>query len=219
MAVRPAAQCKQNPFVGAHRSILAAGWRRLQRTRAPCPRQQQAPQASFLGVGAPEALLVGVVALIVFGPKGLAEAAKSLGKTVRAFQPTLKELASVSSELKSTLEEQIGLDDIRQEFRQGSASSQPAAPSSAASSDSANGKVTTYPAADPNPAAEEQPQLRPLADGEPARIDPDIERKRAESATQAWQGEPPAHSPEGLTIAELEALLARKKAAQNSPGS
>jgi hypothetical protein len=37
----------------------------------------QPPQMSFLGVGAPEALLVGVVALIVFGPKGLAEAAKS----------------------------------------------------------------------------------------------------------------------------------------------
>lgn len=28
---------------------------------------------AFLGVGAPEAVLVGVVALIVFGPKGLAE--------------------------------------------------------------------------------------------------------------------------------------------------
>jgi mttA/Hcf106 family len=30
-------------------------------------------RASFFGVGAPEALLVGVVALVVFGPKGLAE--------------------------------------------------------------------------------------------------------------------------------------------------
>ena len=29
--------------------------------------------ASVFGVGAPEALLVGVVALVVFGPKGLAE--------------------------------------------------------------------------------------------------------------------------------------------------
>ena len=29
--------------------------------------------SSFLGVGAPEALLVGVVALVVFGPKGLAD--------------------------------------------------------------------------------------------------------------------------------------------------
>ena len=33
----------------------------------------QKVHASFFGVGAPEALLVGVVALIVFGPKGLAE--------------------------------------------------------------------------------------------------------------------------------------------------
>lgn len=30
-------------------------------------------QASLLGVGAPEALVIGVVALLVFGPKGLAE--------------------------------------------------------------------------------------------------------------------------------------------------
>jgi len=30
-------------------------------------------RASLLGVGAPEALVIGVVALLVFGPKGLAE--------------------------------------------------------------------------------------------------------------------------------------------------
>lgn len=29
--------------------------------------------ASLFGVGAPEALVIGVVALLVFGPKGLAE--------------------------------------------------------------------------------------------------------------------------------------------------
>ena len=33
----------------------------------------QTVQMSFFGVGAPEALLVGVVALVVFGPKGLAD--------------------------------------------------------------------------------------------------------------------------------------------------
>lgn len=32
----------------------------------------------MFGVGAPEALLVGVVALVVFGPKGLAEVRRSL---------------------------------------------------------------------------------------------------------------------------------------------
>ncbi|KAK6121885.1 hypothetical protein DH2020_044400 [Rehmannia glutinosa] len=48
--------------------------------------------ASLFGVGAPEALVIGVVALLVFGPKGLAE--------------------EVSREFKSTLEKEIGLDEI-----------------------------------------------------------------------------------------------------------
>ncbi|XP_057545875.1 sec-independent protein translocase protein TATB, chloroplastic-like [Amaranthus tricolor] len=67
--------------------------------------------ASLFGVGAPEALVIGVVALLVFGPKGLAEVARNLGKTLRAFQPTIKELQEVSREFKSTLEREISLDD------------------------------------------------------------------------------------------------------------
>ena len=50
---------------------------------------------SFLGVGAPEAVLVGVTALIVFGPKGLADVVKNAGKALRAFQPAIKELQEV----------------------------------------------------------------------------------------------------------------------------
>ena len=38
----------------------------------------QSIRASFLGVGAPEAFVVAVVALLVFGPKGLAEASRPL---------------------------------------------------------------------------------------------------------------------------------------------
>ncbi|CAN6589026.1 unnamed protein product [Malus baccata var. baccata] len=68
--------------------------------------------ASLFGVGAPEALVIGVVALLVFGPKGLAEVARTLGKTLRAFQPTIRELQEVSRDFKSTLEKEIGLDDI-----------------------------------------------------------------------------------------------------------
>ncbi|MED6121133.1 hypothetical protein PIB30_027340 [Stylosanthes scabra] len=67
--------------------------------------------ASLFGVGAPEALVIGVVALLVFGPKGLAEVARNLGKTLRAFQPTIRELQDVSREFKSTLTREIGLDD------------------------------------------------------------------------------------------------------------
>ncbi|KAL9270057.1 Sec-independent protein translocase protein TATB, chloroplastic-like protein [Drosera capensis] len=68
--------------------------------------------ASLFGVGAPEALVIGVVALLVFGPKGLAEVARNLGKTLRAFQPTIRELQEVSREFKSSLEREIGLDDV-----------------------------------------------------------------------------------------------------------
>lgn len=67
--------------------------------------------ASLFGVGAPEALVIGVVALLVFGPKGLAEVARNLGKTWRAFQPTIRELQEVSREFKSSLEREISLDD------------------------------------------------------------------------------------------------------------
>ncbi|KAM0896265.1 hypothetical protein ACQ4PT_023316 [Festuca glaucescens] len=67
--------------------------------------------SSLFGVGAPEALVIGVVALLVFGPKGLAEVARNLGKTLRAFQPTIRELQDVSRDFRSTLEREIGLDE------------------------------------------------------------------------------------------------------------
>ncbi|KAK4384966.1 Sec-independent protein translocase protein TATB, chloroplastic [Sesamum angolense] len=126
--------------------------------------------ASLFGVGAPEFLVIGVVALLVFGPKGLAEeeligalldqlrwspiqsednsagndnifvvvmfffnipssVARNLGKTLRAFQPTIRELQEVSREFKSTLEREIGLDDIDSPVSKGS-SSNPAKPTS-----------------------------------------------------------------------------------------
>ncbi|XVE64258.1 hypothetical protein DITRI_Ditri07aG0086400 [Diplodiscus trichospermus] len=68
--------------------------------------------ASLFGVGAPEALVIGVVALMVFGPKGLAEVARNLGKTLREFQPAIRELQEVSREFKSTLEREIGVDEM-----------------------------------------------------------------------------------------------------------
>ncbi|QDZ25715.1 TatB-like sec-independent protein translocon protein [Chloropicon primus] len=74
-------------------------------------------KASLFGVGTPEVLVIGVVALLVFGPKGLADAAKSLGKTLRTFQPTIQELKEVSEEFKTTLEDEIGLDEFKTSMR------------------------------------------------------------------------------------------------------
>ena len=45
------------------------------------------------------------------------QAAKSLGQTLRAFQPTIRELTQVSAELKSTLESEIGINEIKEELR------------------------------------------------------------------------------------------------------
>ncbi len=136
---------------------------------------------------------------------------------MRSFQPTLKELASVSSELKSTLEEQIGLDEIRQEFRQGPERRQ------GLQSPPTPGLTPTDRSSSSATAADDQVPLQPLSQGEVERIDPDIERKRAEAAHQAWNTSPPPRQPdsslEGMTIDELETLLARKRAAQSKPGS
>ncbi|KAJ0963591.1 hypothetical protein J5N97_028713 [Dioscorea zingiberensis] len=101
--------------------------------------------ASLFGVGAPEALVIGVVALLVFGPKGLAEVARNLGKTLRAFQPTIKELQDVSREFKSTLEREIGLDDVA------SSANNTYRPTSSV------GKETQLPAVDPNGATTRNP--------------------------------------------------------------
>lgn len=74
----------------------------------PHPHRPQPVARSFLGVGAPEAVLVAIVALVVFGPKGLADAAKSLGQALRAFQPTIREVVEVSQDLRGTLEKVRG---------------------------------------------------------------------------------------------------------------
>ncbi|KAJ8775381.1 hypothetical protein K2173_023146 [Erythroxylum novogranatense] len=74
-------------------------------------------RASLFGVGAPEALVIRVVALLVFSPKGLGEVARNLGKTLRDFQPAIKEPQEVSREFKSTLEKAIGLDEISSELQ------------------------------------------------------------------------------------------------------
>ena len=67
---------------GLVRSALSAGAAVLSACAEPrgathtrsVVRLAQLVQASFLGVGAPEAFVIAIVALLVFGPKGLAEA-------------------------------------------------------------------------------------------------------------------------------------------------
>jgi TatA/E family protein of Tat protein translocase len=60
----------------------------------------------FGSIGFPELLVIFVIALIVFGPKKLPDLGRSLGKSLAEFK-------RASNELRSTLEEEVRLDEQR----------------------------------------------------------------------------------------------------------
>ncbi len=55
-------------------------------------------------IGMPELIIIFVIALIIFGPRKLPELGRSLGKSLAEFK-------RASNELKSTLEEEIRLEE------------------------------------------------------------------------------------------------------------
>ena len=122
-------------------------------------------------MGAPEALVIGVVALLVFGPKGLADIAKQLGQTLRAFQPTIKELQEVSREFRDTLEDEIGLDEIRNDIA-GVTAPVP----------------TKRQAPAPDPVDTDTAVSAPSADESENMV---TEEMRAQAAAAAWGGDEP----------------------------
>jgi sec-independent protein translocase protein TatA len=60
----------------------------------------------FGSIGMPELIIIFVIALIIFGPRKLPELGRSLGKSINEFK-------KASNELKSTLEEEIRLEEQR----------------------------------------------------------------------------------------------------------
>jgi TatA/E family protein of Tat protein translocase len=145
---------------------------------------------AFLGVGAPEAVLVGVVALILFGPKGLAQAAKSLGQGVKALAPTIRELTDISTDLKSTIEDEIGLSEIRDEL-------------SSTLSPTPTQKVRSI---DPSGEMEEDPEIEAKR-LESAKLAWGNDSGAAEREEQ--------RAVESLSLEELEAELKRRKTTEN----
>jgi sec-independent protein translocase protein TatA len=76
-------------------------------------------------IGMPELIIIFVIALIIFGPRKLPELGRSLGKSLAEFK-------KASNELKSTLEEEIRLDEQRSTTEASKAASRATAPAATA---------------------------------------------------------------------------------------
>ncbi|KAG2565843.1 hypothetical protein PVAP13_7NG145700 [Panicum virgatum] len=127
---------------------------------------------SLFGVGAPEGPLgsIGMLScslLLALSISCRNYVARNLGKTLRAFQPTIRELQDVSREFRSTLEREIGIDEVPP---------------------STNYRPTTtnnneQPAADPNV----KPEAAPYTSEELMKV---TEEQIAASAAAAWNTQP-----------------------------
>ncbi len=86
----------------------------------------------FGSIGMPELIIIFVIALIIFGPRKLPELGRSLGKSLSEFK-------RASNELRSTLEEEIRIEDQRADLearkQAQAAKAASAAPATAAVSD------------------------------------------------------------------------------------
>lgn len=116
----------------------------------------------FGSIGMPELIIIFVIALIIFGPRKLPELGRSLGKSLSEFK-------RASNELKSTLEEEIRLDEQRANLEASKAASAaaatpspavPATPTEISSADSA-----VIPPAPPSPP----PTIRRVDDSDGGR--------------------------------------------------
>ena len=71
-------------------------------------------------IGMPELIIILVIALIIFGPRKLPELGRSLGKSIGEFK-------RASNELRSTLEEEIRVEEQRDGTKDAAAATPPSA--------------------------------------------------------------------------------------------
>jgi TatA/E family protein of Tat protein translocase len=72
----------------------------------------------FGSIGMPELIIILVIALIIFGPRKLPELGRSLGKSIGEFK-------RASNELRSTLEEEIRVEEQRERTSTAAAATPP----------------------------------------------------------------------------------------------
>ena len=74
----------------------------------------------FGSIGMPELIIILVLALIIFGPRKLPELGRSLGRSINEFK-------KASNELRSTLEEEIRVEETREHTTAAASATPPAA--------------------------------------------------------------------------------------------
>jgi sec-independent protein translocase protein TatA len=74
----------------------------------------------FGSIGMPELIIILVIALIIFGPRKLPELGRSLGRSINEFK-------KASNELRSTLEEEIRIEEQREKTTAAASAPPPAA--------------------------------------------------------------------------------------------
>jgi TatA/E family protein of Tat protein translocase len=96
----------------------------------------------FGSIGMPELVIILVIALIIFGPRKLPELGRSLGKSLGEFK-------RASNELRNTLEEEVRVEEQRDQkakVQAEQASALSAASAHPITPDSSGSAVTTEPA-------------------------------------------------------------------------
>ena len=83
-------------------------------------------------IGMPELVIIFVIALIIFGPRKLPELGKSLGRSINEFK-------RASNELKSTLEDEIRVEEQRTTAAPRPATPTPSVPDSAVAREADSG--------------------------------------------------------------------------------
>ena len=102
----------------------------------------------MMGLGMPEIVVILVIALIFFGPRKLPELGRSLGRTMNEFK-------KASNELRSTLEDEIRVEEQKDQ-RAKTEADRGAAPAATVTPEP---EVAESPTADPAPAAVDEPTV------------------------------------------------------------
>jgi TatA/E family protein of Tat protein translocase len=107
----------------------------------------------FGSIGMPELIIIFVIALIIFGPRKLPELGRTLGKSLAEFK-------RATNELKSTLEDEIRLEEQQLQRAETKAATQTAAATSPAAAAAPAPAAPAATPATPVVAAEEPVSVR-----------------------------------------------------------